>query len=153
MRRHEALEKVILPVVNGFGYQWVGLQYFPQGKKSILRLYIDKPGGIMLEDCAEVSRQVDAVLGVENLIKGEYTLEVSSPGLDRLLFTPAQCAEFIGRKVSIRLVAPMEGKRNFKGDLQSVKDDALCILTEGTDRKEITLSFTDIDEARLVPEW
>jgi ribosome maturation factor RimP len=150
MRRYEELEKVILPIVSGFGYTWVGLQYFPQGKRSILRLYIDKPGGITLDDCERVSRQVDAVLNVENTIKGDFTLEVSSPGIDRILFTAAQCEEYIGKDISVRMNVPIEGRRNFKGKLQSVQNDRLCILSEG---KEITLSFIDISEARLVPEW
>lgn len=150
MRRYEELEKVILPIVSGFGYTWVGLQYFPQGKRSILRLYIDKPGGVTLDDCERVSRQVDAVLEVENPIKGDFTLEVSSPGIDRILFTVAQYEEYIGKDISVRMNVPIEGRRNFKGKLQSVQNDNICILSEG---KEITLSFIDISEARLVPEW
>lgn len=150
MRRHAELEKVIVPIVNGFGFTWVGLQYFPQGKRTILRIYIDKPGGVTLDDCTQVSRQVDAALSVEDLLKGDFTLEVSSPGVDRILFTAAQCETFIGKGISIRLSVPIEGRRNFTGTLQSVQDDRICVDSEN---RVITLSFTDIEEARLVPEW
>jgi ribosome maturation factor RimP len=153
MRRHGELEALILPVVTGFGCTWWGLQYFPQGKKSLLRLYIDKPGGVTLEDCERVSRQVDALLGVEGPLQGDYTLEVSSPGIDRVLFTAAQCEQFLGKEVSVRLRVPMDGKRNFKGKLQRVDGESVCILLEGTEAKEIVFSFTEIDEARLVPKW
>lgn len=150
MRRNEALEEVIIPVVSGLGFEFVGLQYMPQGKHSLLRLFVDKPGGITIDDCAIVSRQVDAVLSVRAPMRGEYTLEVSSPGLDRLLFTPAQFQEQVGKMVSIRLMAPVEGKRNFKGILEKVEEETI-FLQVGDDR--IRLSFTDILEARLVPVW
>lgn len=150
MRRHEALETVILPIVNGLGLIWVGLQYFPQGKHSLLRLYVDKLGGVSCEDCKCVSRQVNAVLSVEDLIKGDYLLEVSSPGLDRLLFTLAQCKEHVGKRVAVRLIAPVEGKRNFKGKLQ-VEGEQIGVQLDNNDL--VTFPFIDIEEARLVPEW
>lgn len=151
MRKFEALEKVIQPIVNGYGCTWVGLQYFPQGRKTLLRLYIDKqPNGVSLEDCERVSRQVDAVLAVEDLIKGEYTLEVSSPGLDRLLFNVEQCQAYIGKEVAVRLGISLMGQRNFKGQLAGVEGDNLRVLVEG---KEVVFSFIDIDEIRLVPQW
>ena len=150
MRRTDALEKVISPIVEGMSFQWIGIQYFPQGRRSILRLFIDKPGGVSIDDIAKVSRQVNAALSVETLITEEYTLEVSSPGLDRVLFTPAQCSDHIGKLVSIRLVVPIEGKRNFKGRLHNVEGDRICILLEDGEK---TFSFPDVDEARLVPEW
>lgn len=150
MRQHLALENLISPIVSGLGYTWVGLEYFPQGKWSLLRVYIDKPGGLSVDDCALVSRQLNAVLSVESPIRGEFNLEVSSPGLDRLLFTPMQCQEQVGKLVSIRLIAPIGGKRNYQGRLQGIQDDKLCIITNDG---EVTLSFADIVEARLVPEW
>lgn len=151
MRRHSALEEVMKPVVTGLGYTWVGLLVVPHGKHTLFRLFIDKlPDGVSIEDCSRVTRQLNAVLSVEGVVRGEYTLEVSSPGLDRLLFTPEQCREHIGKNVTVRLVAPKEGKRNFKGRLVQVEGDILSIETEvGI----ISLAFTDIAEARLVPEW
>lgn len=150
MRQHAALEKLIAPIVDSLGLTWVGLQYFPQGKRSILRLFVDKPGGVSVDDCARVSRQVNAVLSVENPIPGEYTLEVSSPGLDRLLFSVEQCREQIGKMVSIQLVVPKAGKRNFKGRLERVEGSLLTLLM---DTGEVTFVFEDISEVRLVPEW
>lgn len=151
MRRvNEALENVIVPIVEGFGYEFVGLQYFPQGKHSLLRLFVDKQGGITVEDCERVSRQVNAALSVESPVKEDYLLEVSSPGLDRLLFTPSQFGEFVGKQVAIRLSVPLEGKRNWKGRIDSVQTETVSLkLDEGS----VTLSFADIAEARLVPEW
>lgn len=148
MRQNVVLEKLIAPIVGGLGITWVGLQYFPQGKQSILRLFVDKPGGISVEDCGRVSRQVNAVLSVENLIPGKYTLEVSSPGLDRLLFSVEQCREQIGKMVSIQLVVPKAGARNFKGRLERVEGSLLTFLM---DSGEVTFVFEDINEMRLVP--
>lgn len=150
MRQHEALESVILPIVNGLGLQWVGLQYFPHGRRSLLRLYVDKPGGVSCDDCERVSRQVNAVLSVEDLLKGDYLLEVSSPGLDRLLFTLAQCREHVGKRVAVRLVAPVGGKRNFKGELH-VEGDQVGVRLDNNEL--VTFLFIDIEEARLVPDW
>jgi len=149
VQRHFELEKIVLPIVTGLGYDFVGLQQFSQGKHSAIRLYIDKPGGVTIDDCAEVSRHVDAALEVETPYK-EFMLEVSSPGLDRLLFTPAQYREFVGKEVSIRLRVPVAGKRNFKGILREVRMDAVGIEVND---ETVMLSFTDIIEARLVPIW
>lgn len=150
MRRHVELENLIAPIVDSLGLTWVGLQYFPQGKRSILRLFVDKPGGVSVDDCGTVSRQVDAVLSVENPITGEYTLEVSSPGLDRLLFSLEQCREQIGKMVSVQLVVPKAGARNFKGRLGRVEGSLISLLTESG---ELTFSFEDMNEMRLVPVW
>lgn len=150
MRRHAELENLIAPIVGSLGLTWVGLQYFPQGKRSILRLFVDKPEGVSVDDCGRVSRQVNAVLSVENPIAGEYTLEVSSPGLDRLLFSVEQCREQIGKMVSVQLVVPKAGARNFKGRLERVEGSFISLLTESG---ELTFSFEDMSEMRLVPVW
>jgi len=144
-----AVEKVIAPVVAGLGFKWVGMQFIPYGRRSILRIYVDKTGGITIDECERVSRQLNAVLSVE-WANEDYILEVSSPGLDRILFTSEQCAEQLGKLISIRLILPKDGQRNFKGRLQSVDKDKLCLLCE---EKEEIFSFADIGEARLVPEW
>lgn len=150
MRRHMVLEKILVPIVNELGYQFAGAEYIPQGKRSVIRLYIDKAGGVTAEDCGRVSRRVNAVLSVEGGFAGDYTLEVSSPGLDRLLFTEEQFEAQIGKLVSIHLQVPIEGRKNFKGKLQMVKEGQIGIRV---DEKDLTLSFVDIDRARLVPEW
>ncbi len=150
MRRHLVLEKVITPVVNDLGCTLVGLEHLPHGKRSVVRLYIDKPGGVKVEDCERVSRRVNAVLSVENVISGDYLLEVSSPGLDRLLFTEDQFAEQIGKLVMIHLIAPIQGRKNYKGRLKAIQGDQIHLVV---DEVEVTLSFADIDRARIVPEW
>jgi ribosome maturation factor RimP len=150
MRRNSALETIVMPVVTGLGYLWVGLQYGTYGKNSQIRLYIDKPGGVTAEDCERVSRQVSAVLSVEGSNYANYVLEVSSPGIDRLLFTIEQCVAQVGKLISARLIVPRLGKRNIKGRLEAVAEDKLSLLVEG---ETVLLSFADIEEARIVPEW
>lgn len=150
MRRHWELERILVPLISGLGYQFVGLRVTPQGRRSLVQLYVDKPGGITIDDCERVSRQVDAVMTVKESIQGEYILEVSSPGLDRLLFTIEQFREQIGKQVSIRMMVPVEGRRNFKGILEEVLEDNLKIRME---KDTVQLTFADIAEARLVPQW
>lgn len=151
MQGHLALEQVISPSVEGMGYIYFGLELHPQGRgKSLIRLYIDKPGGVTIDDCALVSRQVNALLGVETPIQGDYTLEVSSPGMDRRLFTKAHFEEQLGKLVAIRLLAPRGDRRNFKGRLHSVGEDEVVIKLEDS---LMTFTFAEMTEARLVPEW
>lgn len=150
MRRQLALEKVILPVVNNFGYEFVGLEYVPQPKRPVIRLYIDKPGGVTADDCERVNRQVNAILSVEAGVNGDYALEVSSPGLDRLLFTEKQFAEQVGKNVTIRLLVPIDGRKNFTGKLETVQAGQIGLQV---DEEKITFPFVDIDRARVVPEW
>lgn len=169
MRRHKALEEVIVPVVRNLGYTFVGLEYLRQGKNALIRLYIDQPNGVTADDCGRVSRQVNAVLSVESgdsgdrvvnlevkrVMKEDYILEVSSPGLDRILFTLDQFEEQIGKKVAIRLIAPIEGRKNFKGRIQSVQNGEITVLCEEKAEAEegINIPFSEIDRARIVPEW
>ncbi|MCW8888396.1 MAG: ribosome maturation factor RimP, partial [Gammaproteobacteria bacterium] len=107
--------------------------------------------GITVDNCANVSRQVSAVLDVEDPIHGEYTLEVSSPGVERPLFTLEQFAKFIGQQVDVRLHMPVEGRRHFKGELLSVENDELTI--ELGEDESLTCSMDDIDRAKLIPKW
>ena len=139
-------------VVTSLGYTFVGLECLQEGRgRSLIRLYIDKPDGVTLEDCALVSRQVDAVMEVEAPIQGGYTLEVSSPGIDRKLFRPEDFKTYLGSLVKVRLLAKIGDRRNFKGRIHAVEEESVSImLEEGT---IITFSFADIVEARLVPQW
>jgi ribosome maturation factor RimP len=152
MRQRKQLEELISPIVDGLGLEWVGIQYFPQGKRSILRLFVEKTGGITIDDCERVSRQVNAMLSVENPLAGHYVLEVSSPGIDRILFSAKQCEGHVGKLVIIRLVVPVTGKRNFKGVLQRVEGTQIFVKISEAE-EEMNFSFDDIDEIRLVPEW
>jgi ribosome maturation factor RimP len=121
------------------------------GRRATLLLTIDRPGGVSLDDCERASRAASAVLDPleENL--PSYVLEVSSPGLDRRLWTPADCVRFAGRRVDVRMLHPVEGTSRLKGKLESVSGDRLTVLDE--DRKrQYTVIFGDVKSARLVPE-
>lgn len=150
MKRHSAIEAIVIPVVAGLGCEFVGLEYLSQGKHSVLRIYIDKAGGVSLDDCEKVSRQLGSVLDVEaELIRGEYTLEVSSPGVDRKIFNLEQFLQFVGKKVQVTLQAPLEGKRNFKGILNAVEDQTLLLEVNG---KVVNINYADVAQANVVSE-
>ena len=138
------------PIVRALGCKLWGIEYNGQGKFSMLRVYIDKDGGIDVEDCAEVSRQVSAILDVEDPISGEYTLEVSSPGLERPLFTLEQFAQYIGSEVKIQLRIKFENRKNFGGVISGIEDDEV-VLIEGEDK--LILPFELIDKAKLVARF
>jgi len=143
------INNLLEPIVIGLGYEWVGTEYLPQGKHSLLRIYIDHQDGINVDDCAKVSHQVSGVLDVEEPIKGHYVLEVSSPGMDRPLFSREQFEQFVGAEVSIRLGMPMDDRRNFKGIIKTVESDEIVVEDSGV---EYRLSLDWIESARLVPK-
>jgi len=148
-RAQTQLEALLSPVVVSLGYEFVGMEYLPQGKHSLLRLYIDKPDGITVDDCSTVSHQVSGVLEVEDPISGHYVLEVSSPGLDRPLFKFEDFERFSGHNVQIKLQIPLDGRRNFKGLLQGVQADGQLVDVE-IDEALISLPWDRIEKARLV---
>ena len=150
MSKQSGLNALIEPIVVGMDYEMVGVEYLPQGKHSILRIYIDKPEGIDVDDCGHVSRQVGAMLDVEDPIKGEYSLEVSSPGVDRPLFTPAHFKQFAGKSVNLRSKMPVNGQRKFVGTIVDQNDDAVNLEVNG---ENVSIPFDLIDKANLVPEF
>ena len=117
--RLDQLHDLVQPSVEAMGVELWGVEYLSQGRRSMLRIFIESDKGITVDDCERVSRQVSGVLDVEDPIAGEYTLEVSSPGADRMLFTLDQYQRFIGEQVSVRLRAPFDWRRNFKGLLKA----------------------------------
>ncbi|RMF19381.1 MAG: ribosome maturation factor RimP [Gammaproteobacteria bacterium] len=140
---------LIRPVVDGLGYIFWGLEYFVQGRRSLLRIYIDAEEGITVDDCEKVSRQVSGVLDVEDPIKSEYVLEVSSPGWDRPLYEVWQYRQFIGETIELRLSTPFEGRRKFKGVLSSVEDtDEIGLYVDG---EEYLFPVEWIEKAKIVP--
>ncbi|EIJ43928.1 hypothetical protein BegalDRAFT_3103 [Beggiatoa alba B18LD] len=145
------LQALLEPTVTALGYELVGVDRLSQGlsRGILLRIYIDSAVGITLDDCERVSNQVSGVLDVEDPIKSHYTLEVSSPGLDRPLFTLEHFTRFIGRHVNIRLTKPLGTRRNFVGLLENVQDQQILLVVEGT---AYSLPYEQIDKARLVPE-
>ena len=141
---------VVEPVVESLGYELVGVEYLTQGRDGLLRVYIDAEDGIKVEDCQRVSHQLSGVLDVEDVIKGHYSLEISSPGLDRPLFNAAQFECFAGSEVKLRLEAPLEGRRKFRGTLLGVEDGEVRLLVDG---EEVRIPLASIDKANLVPQF
>jgi ribosome maturation factor RimP len=121
----------------------------------VLRLYIDVPAGeternVGIEDCEAVSREVSAQLDVEDPISGNYTLEVSSPGIDRPLFTAAQYARFAGQSAKVTLKLPQDGRRRLQGRIDKVDDNTVVFAVDG---QPFEVAFDNIDKAKLVPDW
>lgn len=137
---------VIEPVVVGLGYSYVGTEFGQAENGQTLRVYIDSDKGIVLEDCATVSRQLSAVLDVEDTIKSAYLLEVSSPGINRPLFTEAQFAEQLQTVVRVRMLVGVDGRRNFKGCLVEVGEGVVIVEVDGID---YALPVADIEQAHL----
>jgi len=140
---------LLQPVVEGLGFEFVGSEYLAQGKHSVLRVYIDKPEvGVNVDDCAIVSRQVSSVLDVEDPISGQYTLEVSSPGLDRPLFCLEHFERFTGEEVKLMLSVPVNGRRKLQGVLRGCDEGIVKVEFEG---EILDIVFDNIEKARLVP--
>ena len=146
----EQLQALLAPVVEALGYECWGVEFISQGRHSVLRVYIDRPEGILIDDCEAVSRQVSGILDVEDPISGEYTREVSSPGVDRPLFTLEQFAKHAGEQVKIRLRSPYEGRRNYQGILRGVEEQDVVVLV---DDHEYLLPIDSIDKANIIPRF
>ena len=146
----EQLQAIVAPVIEALGYQCWGVEFLSQGKHSLLRIYIDHADGILVDDCEKVSRQISGVLDVEDPISNEYTLEVSSPGMDRPLFTLEQFAAHAGEQVKIKLRTPFDGRRNFQGVLRGVEEQDVVVLV---DEHEYLLPIDAIDKANIVPRF
>ncbi|HSP56680.1 MAG TPA: ribosome maturation factor RimP [Halomonas sp.] len=145
-----ALQALIEPVVASMGLELWGIDYLSQGKHTRLVIYIEHDNGVTVDDCADVSRQVSAVLDVEDPIHGEYRLEVSSPGMDRPLFTLDHFTRYRGHQVSIKLRTPFDGRRKFQGLLAGVEGDDVLLQLDG---EEYCFPIDTIDQARLVPRF
>lgn len=144
------LQHMVESVVTALGYELVGVEYLPRGGAALVRIFIDVAGrGITVDDCEKVSHQVSGAFEVEDPIAGPYTLEVSSPGLDRPLFSAAHFASYIGRDARVRLHAPLEGRRNFRGTIISVEGDEVRMSVDGV---EFSLPVSSVEKANLVPD-
>ena len=145
------LQAMVAGVVESLGYELWGIEMLPRAKSGqLLRIYIETPQGVGVSDCEKVSRQVGAVLDVEDPIHGDYTLEVSSPGMDRPLFSAQQYARFVGDDVRVKLHAGVSGRKNYRGTLLSV-DDARVRLQ--VDQETVELAMDEIEKARVVPKF
>jgi ribosome maturation factor RimP len=142
----ERLIALIEPVLGRLGYELVELEYAAGRSQAVVRLFIDKPDGITVDDCERVSRETAALLDVEDPIPTAYTLEVSSPGFDRLLRTPAHFERFVGSRVFVELKVPRAGRKRYTGMLSAV--GAMGIELE-VDRQKVEIEFEEIGKARL----
>ncbi len=146
--KDQQMADMLQSTVAALGYVLWGVEHMAQGKHSVVRVYIDCPAGITVEDCAAVSEQVSSILDVEDPITGEYTLEVSSPGMDRLLFKMEQYAGYVGETVEVRLRSAFEGRRRFKGILKGIEGEDVVIQV---DDHEFLLPYGAIEKARVQP--
>jgi ribosome maturation factor RimP len=155
--KHSEIAELLRPTVESLGLDLLGIEYLPAPGGATLRLYIDVPAGegdaarvVTIEDCESVSREVSAQLDVADPIPGNYTLEVSSPGLDRPLFGAAQFARFVGEQAKIGLKLPQDGRRRLQGRILRVEGGNIAFELDGA---EFTVAADNIDKARLVPDW
>ena len=147
----EQLNALCQSTVEAMEYEFVGVEYLSGSGTGggLLRVYIDRPEGITVDDCARVSHQISGVLDVEDPIHENYSLEVSSPGLDRPLFTPEQFQRFVGSQVTVKLRNKLQERRRFKGLLKGVEEQELLVVVDG---EEYRLPLAQVDKARLVPD-
>ena len=144
----DELQKLLVPTVEGLGYELTDLEAKLSGGSGILRIFIDKPDGIGVEDCEKVSLAVSALLDVEDPVPGHYDLEVSSPGLDRKLTKVEHFQRFEGDTIKVQMRFPIDGRRRFRGTLVSSNDENIVVEVDGESH---SLSLATIDTARLVP--
>ena len=145
-----SISEKLAPTVAGLGYELLGIELQSGNRGTLLRCYIDKSDGITVDDCGKVSRQLSDVIDAEQLLRDAYTLEVSSPGVDRPLFTCEQIAKQVGEQVEIRLVDLTDGRRKIEGEVLGVEDEVIRIA-DATDEYEIP--FRMIEKAKLVFQW
>ena len=148
--QRDKLEELLRPGVEALGFELWGVEYQSHARQSLLRIYIDAEKGVSVDDCAKVSHQVSGVLDVEDPITGEYTLEVSSPGMDRPLYHLEQYRRYIGSDINIRLRVAFEGRRKYQGRLVAIEGDEVVLQLDG---HEYLLPFEQIDKAQFVPSF
>ena len=165
--KSEEITALLAPTVDALGLELLGVEYLPAPGGAVLRLYFDipledaaaeaagegdePPRTVGIEDCEAVSREVSAQLDVADPISGNYTLEVSSPGLERPLFTPAHFARYIGQVAKVGLKLPQDGRRRLQGEILRADDASVVLKVDGAG--EYSIAPGNIDKARLVPDW
>ncbi|PXY92342.1 ribosome maturation factor RimP [Gilliamella apis] len=145
----QQLTDIIQEPVNALGFELVGIEYI-RGRYPVLRVYIDSENGITVDDCADVSRQISAVLDVEDPITEAYNLEVSSPGMDRPLFTLEHYQRFVGEEVIVSLRIPVANRRKWKGQIKSIENEMITFNVDGNDE---VFAFSNIQKANIVPNF
>ena len=144
------LQEMLQGTVEDLGCELWGIECQRAGRFMTVRLFIDKEGGVTVDDCADVSRQVSAILDVEDPIADKYNLEVSSPGLDRPLFTLLQFERYIGQDISVHLRIPVMERRKWQGKLERIENDMVTLIVDG---QEQVLVFGNIQKANVVAKF
>ncbi|HYA38044.1 MAG TPA: ribosome maturation factor RimP [Candidatus Methylomirabilis sp.] len=144
------LRKLLEPGVSAMGFELVDVELAGSHHNPTLRVYIDSPAGVTVDNCADVSRQLSALLDVEDPLPGHYTLEVSSPGLDRPLVKPDDFRRFVGETIKVKMHQPILGRKNFAGRLVEVATDHVVVEV---DKEHYDLAFEGMERARLVPRF
>lgn len=149
--KDEELNVLLAPVISDLGLELVGIEFSPGRGGSLVRVYVDAPERpVTIDDCERASREISALLDVNDPVAGRYTLEVSSPGLDRPLFTPAQFARFVGQAVKINVNLPLDGRRRFHGTIKEVEGDRIVIEQDG---EPVAIAHANVAKARLAPDY
>lgn len=146
----ERIAVIAEPILLSLGLELVAVEYLTESGSRILRIYIDKPGGVAVDDCADVSHELSAVLDVDDPIPQRYSLEVSSPGLDRPLVKEGDYVRFAGKKANIRTKEALEGRRNFKVTIEGAAGGV--VIVKDSEGRRIELEIANIDRARLEAE-
>jgi ribosome maturation factor RimP len=144
------VSELIEPILNEMRFELIDVEYLSDGGRWVLRIYIDKDGGVTLDDCASISGELGDLIDIKNVIEHEYVLEVSSPGLNRPLKKESDFIRVIGKKIKLRTRMPVDGTRNFTGILKDFKEQKLALDSEGG---LVTLAWSDIEKANLVYEF
>lgn len=146
----EKLQDLLQGSVEDLGCELWGIECQRAGRFLTMRLYIDKEGGVTVDDCADVSRQVSAILDVEDPIADKYNLEVSSPGLDRPLFTLSQFERFVGEEIAVHLRIPVQDRRKWQGKLEKIENDMLTLIVDGQPQ---VLVFGNVQKANVIAKF
>lgn len=147
---NETLVALVEPLLSNLGYELVELEFGGGRGAGTLRIYIDRAEGVGIEDCERISREISALLDVHDPIPTAYRLEVSTPGLDRVLRRPAHFARFAGARIEVELAAPRDGRRRYTGRLAQAGASGIELTVDGV---QVQLDYAEIYRARLVPEW
>ncbi|MGV6988732.1 ribosome maturation factor RimP [Testudinibacter sp. P80/BLE/0925] len=146
----QKIQELVLDSVEALNCELVGIECQRSGRFLTVRVYIDKDGGVSVDDCADVSREVSAIMDVEDLIADKYNLEVSSPGLDRPLFTLEHYQRFIGRQVAVHLRVPVLDRRKWSGKLESVAGDMITLTVDGNPQ---VFAFGNIQKGNIIYQF
>ncbi len=149
-RLEKTLFSLLKPAVEGCGFVLWGIEYLPQGKHALLRVYIDHENGITVDDCGEVSLQASALLDVEDPVNGAYNLEISSPGLERYFFMPEHYRAYCGSRIKVSLLTPVQTKRRYMGEIVSADNETVILDVESV---EVAIPLHNVQKAKVLAEY